>query len=106
MCDGAVMRIMGHDLAEMDEWSLRHVRLRAAHGGWGLVDLLTEVRLRALRSFVDYAGASLQTLRPFAVDMWARIQTEHAELPLGTVRSRMQCLLDQLREDEVLGLDV
>ena len=64
------------ELTEVDEWSLRHVRLRAAHGGWGLVDLLTEVRLRALRSFVD-AGASLQTLGPLAVDMWARIQTEH-----------------------------
>ena len=61
MCDVAVMRIMGHDLGEMDEWSLRHARLRAGHGGWGLVDLLTEVRLRALRSFVD-AGASLQKL--------------------------------------------
>ena len=52
------------------------------------------------------AGASLQTLGPLAVNMWARIQTEHVELPLGTLRSRMQCLLNQLREDEILGLDI
>ena len=95
MCDGAVMRILGHDIAEVDEWSLTHARLRAMHGGLGLMDLLTDVRLRALRSFVD-AGASLQKLGPLVVDMWARIQTEHGDLPLGMLRSRMQFLLDQL----------
>ena len=67
---------MGHNITEVDEWSLSHTRLRVMHGGWGLVGLLTDVRLRALRSFVD-AGASLQKLGPLAVDMWARIQTEH-----------------------------
>ena len=68
MCDVAALRVMGHDLDAIDEWSLQHIRLRAAHGGWGLVDLLTEVWLRALRSFVD-AGAALPLLGPFAVNM-------------------------------------
>ena len=105
MCDVAALRVMGHELGKIDEWSLQHIRLRAAHGGWGLVDLLTEVRLRALRSFVD-AGAALPMLGPLAVNMWVKIQTEHAERPLGRLRSRMQCLLNQLRGDVVLGLDV
>ena len=37
MCDVAALRVMGHDLDAIDEWSLQHIRLRAAHGGWGLI---------------------------------------------------------------------
>ena len=105
MCDVAALRVMGHDLSDIDEWSLQHIRLRAADGGWGLVDLKTEVKLRALRSFAD-AGAAFPLLGPLAVNMWAQIQSEHVEQPLGRLRSRVQCLLDQLRDDTVLGLDV